>query len=54
MLPAASKLARREKIFPSSAFVAHFDNIDLITMAEKDERKPLTAPANSTHPVKIY
>ena len=33
-----------------SDFVTHFDNIDLITMLENAERKPLTAPAKSTHP----
>ena len=48
--PAASRLASRENILPNSAFVTHFDNIDLIMMEENAERNPLTEPANSTHP----
>ena len=47
----ASKLANREKIFPSSAFETHFDNIDLITMEEKADMNPLTEPTNKTQPI---
>ena len=52
--PAASRLASRENILPNSAFVTHFDNIDLIMMEENAERNPLTEPANSTHPDDMY
>ena len=31
-LPPASMLAGKEKIFPSSSFVTHFESIDLTTI----------------------
>ena len=49
-LPAASRLAGREKIFPSSALDTLLDRMDRTTIEEKGDRKPITEPANSTQP----
>ena len=46
----ASRLANRENILPSSAFVTHLDNMDLITMEEKAKKNPVSEPMNNTRP----
>merc|ERR1719350_1284110 len=47
---AASRLARREYIFPKSDLLTHFESIERITIAAKADRNPKQAPRNRTQP----